>query len=68
MCIDGEGVRTLLAASHLPTNMWSFALLTTAFVRNRLVHSKHGKTPLEVFSGQKPDVSNLQAFGCDAYI
>ena len=68
MRVLGEGTRSLLAASGLPMEMWGFAMHVVSYVRNRLIHTKHKKTPWEVFYGEKPDVSNLRVFGCTAYL
>ena len=40
-----------------------------AYIRNRTTMSaiKGSKTPLEVWNGEKPDVSHLKVFGCMAY-
>lgn len=36
-------------------------------VRNNTLSIVHGITPLEVFTGEKPDVSNLRVFGSTCY-
>jgi hypothetical protein len=42
---------------------------TTVYVQNRLSHSALGfKTPEEMFSGKKPEVSHLKIFGCPIFI
>ena len=64
----GEGTRTLLTSSGLGQGWWAHAMHSFLHVRNRTVIGKHGKTPFEAFWGRKPDVSNLRAFGCDAYL
>ena len=68
MRVLGEGTRALLAASGLPQNMWGFAMRVVSYVRNRMIHTKHKKTPWEVFYGEKPDVSNLRVFGSTAFL
>jgi hypothetical protein len=38
--------------------------MTTVYVQNRLPHSALGlKTPEEMFTGKKPEVSHLKIFG-----
>ena len=54
-------MRTLLFGANLPAR-------TANFVSNRMLHrALHRITPLEKFSGKKPDVS-LRIFGCLAYL
>ena len=62
----GEGIRTLLLHSGLPANLWGEALRHVVWVKNRLVHSAlaAGKTPHEVWTGSKPDLSLLRTWGC----
>ena len=39
------------------------------YVQNRIPHRVlDNKTPKEVFSGEKPEVSHLRIFGCPVYI
>jgi hypothetical protein len=43
--------------------------MTTVYVQNRLSHSALGfKTPEEMFTGKKPDVSHLKIFGFPIFI
>ena len=42
---------------------------TTVYVQNRSPHRVLGnKTPKEMFSGEKPEVSHLKIFGCPVCI
>lgn len=61
--------RCLLIESKLPEELWNYAMQTSAYVRNRCYCSRTKKTPYELFTGRKPDVSKLQKFGstCFAY-
>ena len=36
--------------------------------RNRTTSSVHGRTPFEVFTGEKPDLSHLRVFGAKAFM
>jgi hypothetical protein len=59
----------LLAAGADPDVFWRFAFETAVFVQNRTnVVSALGKTPHELFSGRKPDISRFRTFGCDAIV
>jgi hypothetical protein len=43
--------------------------MTVVYVQNRLPHSALGlKTPEEMFTGKKPEVSHLKIFGCPVFI
>jgi hypothetical protein len=43
--------------------------MTVVYVQNRLSHSALGfKTPEEMFTGKKPEVSHLKIFGCPVFI
>jgi hypothetical protein len=56
-------VRTLLYGSGLPAKFWSAALLHSAYLHNRLVHSSKKMTPYKAWYGRQPDVTNLKTFG-----
>jgi hypothetical protein len=45
----------------LPMCLWAEAAMTVVYVQNRLPHSSLGlKTPEEMFTGKKPEVSHLK--------
>jgi hypothetical protein len=45
------------------------ATRTTTYVQTRLSHSALGfKTPEEMFTGKKPEVSHLKLFGCLVFV
>jgi hypothetical protein len=49
--------------------LWAEAAMATVYVQNRLSHSALGlKTPEEIFTGKKPEVSHLKIFGCPIFI
>jgi hypothetical protein len=63
-----ESVRSMLADSGLPQKFWAEALSTAVYLKNRSpTKSLPETTPFEVWSGEKPDVSHLRVFGCNAY-
>ena len=62
-----EKVRSMLAASKLPKNLWAEALATANYVRNRSPVSGRDLTPWELCFGTKPDVTHLRTFGARAY-
>ena len=59
-----EEVKTMIHDQDLPMHLWAEATRTTVYVQNRLSHSALGfKTPEEMYTGQKPEVSYLKIFG-----
>ena len=65
-----EMTRALLKHAQLnPATYWQEALHTAVYLHNRLnVRSEHGKTGHELFTGARPDASNMRAWGCDAFM
>jgi hypothetical protein len=64
-----EVVKTMINDQDLPMCLWAEATMTTVYVQNQLSHSALGfKTPEEIFTGKKPDVSHLKIFGCPIFI
>jgi transposase InsO family protein len=64
-----EAVKTMIHDQDLPMCLWAEATMTTAYVQNQLSHSALGlKTPEEMFTGKKLEVSHLKIFGCPVFI
>lgn len=64
-----DGIRTLLNESKLPEELWAEALNTVVYTTNRILGSGNSqKTRFELFTGSKPDVSNLRIFGQRAVV
>jgi hypothetical protein len=64
-----EAVKTMIHDQDLPMFLWAEATKTTVYVQNRLSHNELGfKTPEEMFSRKKPEVSHLKIFGCPVFI
>ena len=64
-----EVVKTMIHDQDLPMDIWVEATRTTVYVQNRLSHSALGfKTPEEMYTGKKPEVSHLKIFGCPVYV
>ena len=65
-----DRTRSMLHHAKLPRSYWQDALDTAVYITNRCVPSsfkdKH-MTRYEAWTGQKPSVSHLRVFGCDAY-
>ncbi|GBL94186.1 Retrovirus-related Pol polyprotein from transposon TNT 1-94 [Araneus ventricosus] len=62
-----EGVRSLLNEGKLPANMWAVALLAFTYLKNRFIHRKTNKTPLELWCRKKPSVRHIKRYGCLAF-
>ena len=57
--------RVLLAMANLPPSMHPFALQTAAWISNRLPKPSRGqKSPTELLTRERPDISYLYSFGC----
>jgi hypothetical protein len=58
-----ERVRAMLSDAGLPPEFWGEAMYTASYLRNRSPAAGISKTPYEMFTGRKPDVSHLRVFG-----
>ena len=64
-----EAARAMLHDQDLPMHLWAKAAKKTVYVQNHTPHRVlENKTPEEVFSSNKPEVSHLRIFGCPVYI
>ena len=64
-----EAAKAMLHDQDLPMHLWEEAARTTVYVQNCTPHRVlKNKTPEEVFSGKKPEVSHLRIFECPVYI
>lgn len=63
-----DGARTLLQDSGLDTTFWPDAMTHFTYVWNRLCPRGQTKTPLEMYSGNKPSLKHLKIFGSLAYV
>jgi hypothetical protein len=59
--------RAMLLDAKLPIRFWGEAVTTASYLRNRTPISPEGKTPEEAYSGRKPSIGHLKAYGCIAY-
>ena len=62
--------RCLLVESGLPKQMWNYAVMSAAYIRNRCFNSRLAKTPFEAVTDLRPNISNMHSFGtqCFAYV
>lgn len=62
-----EKARTLLIDAGLGKEYWAEAVATAAYLLNRSPTRRlWNMTPYEAFKGEKPDLSHLRMFGCEA--
>jgi len=58
-----------LAELKLPAKLWNFVYLSSVYVHNMLPGAgSDDQTAFERFTGRKPDVSHLRAWGCEAFV
>ena len=62
--------RCLLLEANLPKQLGPYAVLASAYIRNRCYNSRLGKTPFEALTGKRPNIGNMRVFGstCFAYV
>jgi dUTP pyrophosphatase len=57
-------VRCILHAAGRGPEFWSWALLHSVYVKNRLPHRSTGLTPFLAYRGKKPSAKMLRIWGC----
>src|SRR5664279_2752401 len=61
--------RTMIAEFASPYNFWAEAVSTACHATNRLYLRKIlDKTPYEILTGKKPDISYFKVIGCKCFI
>ena len=64
-----EAVKTMIHDQDLPMHLWAEVARTVVSMQNRLSHSALGfKTPEEMYTEKKPEVSHIKIFGCPVYV
>lgn len=64
-----ERAKCMLINSSMPKIFWAESVSTGAYIINRTpTKSLNDKTPEEMWSKKKPDISNLKIFGCKAMV
>ena len=61
----GDMMRTMLMGAGLDSRYWSYALVQSVFIKNRLPHSHHDfkMTPFQALTGREPNLQDLKIFG-----
>lgn len=62
-----ETATTMICESGLPKNCWAEAVRHGNYVLNRIISSSSDITPLEMFTKEKPDWTEMKVFGSDVY-
>lgn len=62
-----ERVRAMLIESAMSNSYWAEAAVMANVLKNRSPAGSRPMTPVEMFTGKKPDLSRLQPFGAVAY-
>ena len=60
--------RPLVLRTKLPISVWGHAILHAAALVRLIPSAYHKYSPLQLASGQEPDVSHLCIFGCAVYV
>ncbi|UYV84088.1 hypothetical protein LAZ67_X001141 [Cordylochernes scorpioides] len=63
-----EKTRALLIDSGVEKYMWGEAVRVSAYLLNRSPTQELEKTPAKLWFNKRPNLSNLQLFGCEAYV
>lgn len=63
-----NNVRTILHESGMPYKFWPDAAIYFAYSWNRVCHKGQKVTPFQLYSGHKPSVKHLKAFGTMSYV
>jgi hypothetical protein len=61
-------VRPMMSQADHPLSFWGYALETAAFTLNRVPSKSVEKTPYEIWTGKRPELSFLKVWGCEAYV
>ena len=61
-------VRLMMAHASLPISFWGDALLTAAYILNRVPSKSVPATPYELWFGKKPSLDHLRPWGSAGYV
>lgn len=63
-----ERVRAMLQDCGLKQHLWAEAASTFCYTHNCTLVGDRDKTPLELFTGRRPNVGHMRVFGSTAYV
>ena len=61
-------MRSMMSLTDLPLSFFGYALEMAAFTLNRAPSKSIETTPYDLWFGEKPKLSFLEVWGCDAYV
>ena len=61
-------VRSMMAQANLPISFWGDALLTVAYILNRVPSKSVPTTQYELWTSAKPNLENLQPWDCAGFV
>jgi len=61
-------VRSMMAQANLSISFWGDALLTAAYILNRVPSKSVSTTPYELWNGRKPHLDHLRPWGSAGYV
>jgi hypothetical protein len=64
----GNSIRAMLSGASLAPRFWPYAFYHFLRLHNMTIHGDQDKTPYELCSGRKLDLSRLRTFGCVVYV
>lgn len=62
-----EMTRSMLNDSNMKKTLWAEAIMTAAFIKNRVPNSSSKKSPYELMTGSQPEYSEFRVFGSKCY-
>ncbi|KAK1629743.1 hypothetical protein QYE76_004058 [Lolium multiflorum] len=63
-----EMARTMLSEFNSPHNFWGEAISTVHYSNRLFLRPLHNKTPYELLTGNKPNVTYIRVFGCKCLV
>ena len=65
-----EMARTMMRHKDVDQDLWADAIKTAVYIKNRVTSRALpvGKTPFELWTGNKPDVSHMRVFGSTCWV
>ena len=61
-------MHSMLSSSKLPKFLWTEVLKMTAYILNWVLTKVVSKTPFELFTGWKPSLRHMRAWGCPSKV
>ena len=62
-----EMARCMVIENNLRKSLWTYAVMTSAVIRNRRFNNRLKQTSYYMITGRKPDLSKMNIFGSTCY-